>query len=291
MKKAIRRACSIIVTSSIIFSTTVFADDLHNEEYNDEQFGEYISELADIEFQCRLLENYSQDKNNEAFLSLQYRKEEVSHLIEKCDYDSIYDDAMTDVIINADYSHSSVARNLSMSELTNVIETLKSEYTAVGRKSSYNDGSKTYSVYQIYTYFKKGSSLSKDKLERNDTKVFYGNISANSSTAQNFVDEVISIYVSKGVSTLLELIPGVKYLPYELAFSNKPSPTEIYSSGNALTCNLVTSNVLVFTYVLDETTNSWVYCASGNSVTSVFSEDLLLHMAPGNPDIVHNLFS
>lgn len=234
-----------------------------------------IEEINQINLQLEILsENNSLQTYNEEIADLLSYKDMLYQKLKLYGADTIEDDNLQDILLYSDYSHitrqKSYSTSFTDSQLAQIVSQLKSSYDTVGMKSTYNDGNKNYSIYEIYVSYN-GSSVSADKLTKTSTKQFYGAISPNSSEASNWINEVIQVYIQKGTSSLLEMIPGLKYLPYELLFTSKPSPSQVSFTGNGLVCTLSTNNSIKFTYVLDDSKNSWVYCASSNSVNSAFT--------------------
>lgn len=244
-------------------------------ETNLNNFDACINEINQVNLQLEILiENNSLKKYDGEIADLLSYKDELYQRLKLFGADTIEDDNLQEILLNSDYSHTtrqkSYSDSFTDSQLTQIVSQLKSSYDTVGMRSTYNDGSKNYSIYEIYVSYN-GSSVSADKLTKTSSKVFYGSITPNSSEASNWINEIIQVYVQKGTSSLLELIPGLKYLPYELLFTSKPSPSQISFAGDGLVCTLSTNNSIKFTYVLDDSKNTWVYCASSNSVNSAFT--------------------
>lgn len=279
MKKTVKKLLALAIATAMTTNSVVFADNIaegNSSEY-DSLFDEYVLDLSDIEFQMYYL---SQDNtngvNDEKIEILQNRKNEIHQLMGNYDYDTMDDEALKNVLLNADYSNSEISRSTSMSDLNELVNNLKSNYNVVGRSASYNDGNKQYSLYVIVASCKVGNTISEEVLTKTNTKQFYGRVVANSTAAQNFVSEIIQCYLAKGLSSILEVIPYINYLPYEVFFSSKPSPNQISSSGNALVCTLSTNTTVAFTYVFDETKNTWVYCSACNHISAAFTETVAL---------------
>lgn len=160
-----------------------------------------------------------------------------------------------------------------------VLNTLKQEYDVYGSQYTYYDGNKTYDLYDIrVVYSAKKHNTSNSHLAVVKTKVFNNSFSANSEGARKWINEIVNVYSSKFVSGAMEMIPGMKFLPYELLFSSKPSPSSISSNGNAFSVALNTTTTIVFTYVGDTAKNSWQHVLTENMVSYAITYSSYLHI-------------
>ena len=104
------------------------------------------------------------------------------------------------------------------------------------------------------------------------------NVITNSEGARKWINEIVNVYSSKFVSGAMDMIPGMKFLPYELLFSSKPSPSSISSNGNAFSVALNTTTTIVFTYVGDTAKNSWQHVLTENMVSYAITYNSFMHI-------------
>ena len=151
----------------------------------------------------------------------------------------------------------------------------------IGGDYTYYNGVQNYEIYDIIVMFsaqKYNPAYGNVNLAKNSTKVFCDKFSSNSVKAQEWIKEILNIYVGKATSAVLDKIPGVKYLPYELLTNGvKPQPSEISSTGNALVVTLNTTTTIKFTYVGDSIKNTWTHCLTDNMVSYAVSYTASLH--------------
>lgn len=107
-------------------------------------------------------------------------------------------------------------------------------------------------------------------LYHNQRYTAYGKFEAGSSEAYKWVNDIISIYAEKLVGGGIEkLHPMLIFLPYELLFSVKPSPTEVKSQGIATFLNQSLLITQKFVYTYNTSTNQWDYSLSTNRVQNL----------------------
>lgn len=160
-----------------------------------------------------------------------------------------------------------------------VLNTLKQEYDVYGSQYTYYDGNKTYDLYDIrVVYSAKKHNTSNTHLAVSKHQVFNKSFSSNSEGAKKWINEILNIYASKAVSYTLEKIPGMKFLPYELFFNSKPSPSSISATEDSLIVTLNTTTTMVFTYVGDSAKNSWQHVITENVVSYAVSYTSVLHI-------------
>lgn len=177
---------------------------------------------------------------------------------------------MREVITNADYS--GVIAGRSSPDLSNLASQLNQMYDAYGKQSTYYDGNKNYKIYEIYVTYSDNKKNGIPLQKVTTGHVLYNKINLGSDEAFHWTNEIISIYVSKGISYILEkYTPIITYLPYEVFFSSKPNSSQISSPGGAMVLTLNTVTSIKFTYVLDETTDIWKLCLSTNLVSAAFT--------------------
>ncbi len=160
-----------------------------------------------------------------------------------------------------------------------ILKTLNQSYDVYGSQYTYNDGNKIYDLYNIrVVYSAEKYNSSNTHLGVVKTKVFNDSFSANSEGARKWINEIVNVYSSKFVSGAMDMIPGMKFLPYELLFSSKPSPSSISSNGNAFSVALNTTTTIVFTYVGDTAKNSWQHVLTENMVSYAITYNSFMHI-------------
>lgn len=230
-----------------------------------------VEELTCFTAELGVLE--SKNLNGEYTEEIKNKNQEISDVknrIKSQGANTFDDELMCEIVTNADYSGAVAGR--STPDLSSLTSQLNQMYDAYGKQSTYYDGNKNYSIYEIYVVHS-NSKKNGIALQRVTTNhILYDKINAGSSEATQWINEIISIYVSKGVSSILEALnPVVKYLPYEIFFSSKPTASQISSPGAAMALTLNTVTTVKFTYVLDEATDTWKLCLSTNLVSAAFT--------------------
>lgn len=272
-KNFVSTATAMAMAMAITAGSPVFAEEQflrYNEQISTKAvFDEYVEKLGDIISEIELLEYYNNDnKHDEKISELEAEKDKLLQQSDMYGATTLNDKETCDIIVSADYSLSNKGRSLTPSELDNLINQLNSFYTVVSNKYQYSSNREVCTVVVMH---RTDSALSKEKLTNTSGKVFYDRVMKGSDEARRWVNEIVQAYISKGLSTVLEMVPGVKFLPYDLFFDSKPDPNTLSITGDALIGNLTTHTTLSFTYVRDTTESSWVYCCSANQVLSDFS--------------------
>lgn len=106
-------------------------------------------------------------------------------------------------------------------------------------------------------------------LKINKSEHFYDSITPGSTEAQKWVKDVIKIYAEKFIGAGLGVLhPALSFLPYELlGLESQPDENSISSAGDATELTVNTVTTVKFVYVLEESTNEWVYALSTNRVS------------------------
>lgn len=243
------------------------------DECNTADFDRLVEELTSLTAELEIMK--VQDSNGKYSEEIQNKEQEIS-AVKSCllvnGADTFNDEMMRRVVMNADYSGAITEK--STPDLSNLAAQLNQMYDAYGKESTYYDGNKNYKVYEIYITHSssKRNGIPLQKVTTNH--VLYNKINAGSTEASNWVNEVLDVYVSKGISYIFILEkynPIIKYLPYEIFFSSKPSSAQISSPGGAMVLTLNTVTSIKFTYVLDEATDTWKLCLSTNLVSAAFT--------------------
>ncbi len=278
MKKIFLKICSFATSLLMMTNSTVsaivedrsFESDL--EEIETEKYESCLKQIEQIDLKLTILNRRQRPEDSDEISELNNERDSLLQEIKLYGGETFDDNSlMEEVLLNADYSHSAQAKGLTPSELTNLVSQLKGFYRTVGREGTPTINGKSYRIYQI-NILQDGNKFSQEKLTRTITEHFYKNVSPNSTAADHFINETIRLYCSKIASAVAEyLVPAIKFVPYELFFSSKPSPSQISTTGDGVTCELSTNNIIKFTYVYDDKTKSWVYCSSSNWITYAFS--------------------
>ncbi len=271
MKKMVRQVISVVAACIMAVITSVGAFAECDSSDFIASFDELVEELTCITAELGILE--SKNLNGEYAEEIKNKEQDISYIknLLKAQGANTFDDRlMCEIVTNADYSNTIIGK--STPDLSSLTSRLNQMYDAYGKQSTYYDGSKNYKVYEIYVMHS-NSKKNGIALERVTTNhILYDKINADSSEASQWINEIISIYVSKGISSVLEALnPVVKYLPYEIFFSSKPTASQISSPGAAMALTLNTVTTIKFTYVLDETIDTWKLCLSTNLVSAAFT--------------------
>jgi hypothetical protein len=101
------------------------------------------------------------------------------------------------------------------------------------------------------------------------TDHFYDGISAGSTEARNWVQEIIKIYAEKFVGTSLGIMsPYLELLPYELLdIATQPTASAISSTRNATVVTVNTVSIQKFVYIYNTSLSEWIFGVSTNKVS------------------------
>lgn len=273
-------------------------NDMHGVNIgNDILFDSYIEELSSLNMELSVL-NEAKENGDIALSIYNNRHAELSNQIlnVKASLSSIGADTpdtnlekMAELLSSADTNNNSIStfayNEDAETHFATALRILNQMYDVYGRQDSYYNGSKTYIYYSlnvVYSSAKAASNNSNIRLHQVTEKVFYDKITPNSDAATNFVNELIDIYIQKGISAAFDAV-GLGFLPYELFTSSKPSPTTISSTGNAMYMRLRSTDTLKYTFIYDATDDCWVACTISNMV--VYSFDCDLEMSHGSTPV------
>lgn len=281
--KTITKTAAIIITIGmlIISSSADFSDNSHMDFETVCNLDGLIEEIDEYNLQLIKVQN----EYNEGYISyneFEIQKDIIESSIQKIknkilngEGDDISSDTLKNVLQNADYGNSLTTR--STPDLSHLASQLNQMYDAYGKQSTYYDGKKNYQIYEIYVTHNPNKSSGLSNMGYSNSKYLYNSgFAAGSTEAQNWINEILDIYIGKITSSALELIPGMRFVPYELLTSSKPSKTEISAPNNSTLAVLNTVTSVKFTYVLDENTDTWKYCSSTNKVSVAASYILLV---------------
>lgn len=273
-KKLAAIAMAIMTATTMTTNTIVYAEKALNRNIDtniSNSFDEYIEKLSNITYELQTLKYYnSNNENDEQISKLMTEKDWLIQQHDKYNADAIDNEMMRDIIVNSDYSLANKSRYIPQSELEALVKRFETSYVVMGNSATHTEGSTVYKLYQIIVMNKSNNEFSTSRLGREVHKQFYKAIN-NQTEATQFLNDVINVYVSKAFSSVLEMVPGVALLPYELFFDTKPNPDTFRTAGDGLNTTVISNSIVKFTYVFNESNNSWVFCSSSNQATSEFA--------------------
>ncbi len=294
-KIILKKLTSLLIMMSIVLLSrfdVAFASESFN---SNDLFNEYVAQLDEYNQEFLLLnsiynnmqiteEEYN-SKKQELLNKIDSIKKSMSSIgVDNADKDFKKIESVLSSNSNSEYAHNAISTRSttpSSSYFKETLSALNQIYDVYGNQYTYYNGVQNYEIYDIVVMFsaqKYNPAYGNVNLAKNNTKVFCDKFSSNSVKAQEWIKEILNIYVGKATSAVLDKIPGVKYLPYELLTNGvKPQPSEISSTGNALVVTLNTTTTIKFTYVGDSTKNTWTHCLTDNMVSYAVSYTAALH--------------